>query len=132
MPETEYTLELKDEGLDEQGRQEVRQRIEDEFDITLEDPGDRTELADPVTLIAAYSAGVATVGVLIQIYNTLQDEDEPVRPEITHEGEGDVYFIDADYASQIGVDVIEEQERTAVAEMDHEEVMELQRMKRED
>ena len=132
MPETEYTLELKDEGLDEQGRQEVRQRIEDEFDITLEDPGDRTELADPVTLIAAYSAGVATVGVLIQIYNTLQDEDEPVRPEITHEGEGDVYFIDADYASQIGVDVIEEQEGTAVAEMDHEEVMELQRMKRED
>lgn len=132
MPETEYTLELKDEGLDEQGRQEVRQRIEDEFDITLEDPGDRTELADPVTLIAAYSAGVATVGVLIQIYNTLQDEDEPVRPEITHEGEGDVYFIDADYASQIGVDVIEEQEGTAVAEMDHEEVMELQQMKRED
>jgi hypothetical protein len=132
MSEIEYTLELKDEGLDEQGRQELRQRIEDEFDITLEDPGDRTELAEPVTLIAAYSAGVTTLGVLIQIYNTLQDKDEPVRPEITHNGEGDIYFIDADNASQMGVDVVEEEEGTAIAEMNHEEVMELQRMKRED
>jgi hypothetical protein len=132
MPETEYTLELKDEGLDEQGRQEVRQRIEDEFDITLEDLGDRTELADPTTLIAAYSATVGTLGLLIQIYNTFQDEDEPVRLEITGNVEGDVYFIDADYASQIGVDVIEEEEGTTVSEMSHEEVMELQRMKRED
>ena len=132
MSETEYTLELKDEGLDEQEEQELRQRIEDEFDITLEYPEDRTELAEPATLIATYTAGVATLSLLIQVYNTLQDEDEPARPEITHNREGDVYFIDADYASQIGVDVVEEEGGNAVAEMSHEEVMELQRLKRED
>ncbi|MBX0284748.1 hypothetical protein EGH22_00255 [Halomicroarcula sp. F28] len=129
MSGTEYILELKDEGLDEQEQQELRQRIEDEFDITFENPEDRAELAEPVTLIAAYTAGATTISVLIQIYNTLQDEDELVRPEITHNGEGDIYFIDADYAIQIGVDVVEEEGGTAVAVMSHEEVMELQKMK---
>jgi len=40
----------------------IRQHIENEFDIALEDSGDRTELADPAPLIAAYSATVATLG----------------------------------------------------------------------
>lgn len=132
MSEREYVLELKNEGLDKQEQQELRQRIEDEFDITLEDPEDRAELGDPATLIAVYTAGVTTLGVLIQIHNWIQDEDDPVRPEITHEGEGDIYYVDADKANQIGADVIEEEEDTVVAELTTEEVMELQKIEREE
>jgi hypothetical protein len=126
---SEYTINLRIEGLDEKKRSKLIKEINGELGVSFKENTKREELHDVSTVVTFFSAGVTSIGILLQLYRFLREcnQEENVEIDVKHDGEGEIYIIDSEEVNLIEGSVSGSDGENAVVNLTTEEVLELQR-----
>lgn len=130
MENTDYRVELKFDESELDKWEPLLSEVESEYDVSFEEADETAELGEPVstTTIIAVLGGAR---LALALYNTLSELGEDAEVSVTHEGDGDIYVVNADNAESIGANPKEVSDGKALVELSFEELMELKKIRDE-